>query len=167
MVTMKKFEPTGDLKIEHLDPQATDVKALVAASNAFYDGLYPEESTHLETLDDLNKPGVLFIGCRVNGELVASGAAKLMDDDDSYAEIKRVYVRDAYRGKGLSGKLMNYLESELIRRGVNLFRLETGVLQPEALGLYRKLGYHQRDPFGAYQADPLSVFMEKQASAAT
>ena len=142
-------------------------RALVAAADAFYDGLYPAASTHLEALDDLHKPNVLFIGCRVAGQLVACGAAKLMDDDDSYAEIKRVFVLDAYRGQGLSGRLMNYLEAELYRRGVKLLRLETGVLQPAALGLYRKLGYRERGPFGAYLADPLSVFMEKQVTAAT
>jgi len=166
MVAMKKSEKSGDIKIEHLDPQAADVKALVAAADAFYDGLYPAESTHLEALDDLNKPNVLFIGCRIDGQLVASGAAKLMDDDNSYAEIKRVFVRVEYRGRGLSGMLMNYLETALSQRGVSLFRLETGVLQPQALSLYRKLGYHQRGPFGAYHADPLSVFMEKQATTA-
>ena len=150
-----------DIQIEALDPAAVEVQALIAASDAFYDGLYPEESNHLEARDDLDKSNVLFFGCRVDGKLVASGAAKLMDDDGDYAEIKRVFVLDAYRGQGLSAKIMNYLESELQRRGVRLLRLDTGVLQPEALGLYRKLGYRERGPFGAYRADPLSVFMEK------
>ena len=85
-----------------------------------------------------------------------------MQDDGDYAEIKRVYVYDDYRGRGLSAKLMVYLESELQLRGVRLFRLETGVHQPEAIGLYRKLGYRERGPYGAYAPDPLSVFMEKQ-----
>ena len=165
---MKTPEPIvdtrADIQIEALDPADTEVQALVAASDAFYDGLYPQESSHLEALDDLNKPNVLFYGCRVNGRLAASGAAKLMNDDGDYAEIKRVFVLDAYRGQGLSAKIMSHLESELQRRGVSLLRLETGVLQPQALGLYRKLGYRERDPFGAYGADPLSVFMEKSFS---
>ena len=150
-----------DTGVEVLDPQSTEVKALIAAADAFYDGLYPEESTHLEVLDDLSKPDVLFIGCRVDGELAASGAAKLMHDDGNYAEIKRVFVIDGYRGQGLSAMIMNYLETELQARGVRLLRLETGVLQPEALGLYQKLGYQSRGPFGAYRPDPLSIFMEK------
>jgi putative acetyltransferase len=153
-----------DTEIEVLDPQDTEVGALIAASDAFYDGLYPEESSHLEALDDLSKPDVLFIGCRVGGELVASGAAKLMHDDGDYAEIKRVFVIDRYRGQGLSAKIMNYIETELQARGVGLLRLETGVLQPEALGLYKKLGYQPRGPFGAYRPDPLSVFMEKTST---
>jgi putative acetyltransferase len=163
---MKMPEKTVDTQIEYLDPQAADVKALVAVSDDFYEGLYPEESNHLEALDDLDKPNVLLVGCRVDGALVASGAAKLMDDDGDYAEIKRVFVLGNYRGRGLSARIMNHLENELQKRGVWLFRLETGVRQPEALGLYRKLGYHERGPYGAYGPDPLSVFMEKRISAA-
>jgi len=164
MVTMKMSDRTGDIQIEHLDPKAADVKTMMAVSDAFYEGLYPEDSNHLEALDELDKPNVLFIGCRVDGALVASGAAKIMDDDGDYAEIKRVFVLDDYRGRGLSARIMNTLETESIKRGVWLFRLETGVRQPEALGLYRKLGYHERGPYGAYGADPFSVFMEKQTT---
>ncbi|MBT8433539.1 MAG: GNAT family N-acetyltransferase [Gammaproteobacteria bacterium] len=155
------------MDIEHLDPDAPEVQALIAASDAYYIDLYPAESTHLENSEDLKRPNVLFVGCRSGGELVASGAAKILQDDVSYAEIKRVFVLTQYRGKGLSNKIMRYLESELENRGVTLFRLETGIKQPEALGLYRKLGYRERGPFGSYVADPLSVFMEKYVNLET
>ena len=151
--------------MEYLDPDALEVQALIAASDAYYVDLYPAESTHLESSDDLKKPNVLFVGCRIDGELVASGAAKIMHNDGNYAEIKRVFVLDRHRGKGLSHRVMQFLEDELRQRGVSLLRLETGVKQPAALGLYRKLGYHERGPFGSYRADPLSVFMEKQVNA--
>ena len=153
-----------EIRFDYLDPDDVEVRAILDASDAFYDGLYPAESNHIESVDDLKKPGVLLIGCRLDGILVASAAAQLMDDDGEYAEIKRVFVFDAYRGRGLSAKIMVYLETELQKRGVSLFRLETGVRQPEAIGLYRKLGYRERDPFGAYRPDPLSVFMEKRES---
>ena len=52
--------------------------------------------------------------------------------------------------------------SRLKSLGVTLARLETGIRQPEALGLYRRLGYLERGRFGAYLEDPLSVFMEKR-----
>ncbi len=153
-----------DIEIESLDPEAVEVQQLIAASDAFYVDLYPAESTHLESSDELKRPNVVFIGGRIDGRLVASGAAKIMQDDGCYAEIKRVFVLDSYRGRGLSNAIMQHLESELHSRGITLFRLETGVRQPEALGLYRKLGYHERAPFGAYMLDPLSVFMEKQVA---
>lgn len=44
--------------------------------------------------------------------------------------------------------------------------LETGISQPEALGLYERSGYARRGPFGAYAEDPLSVFMHKPAASA-
>ena len=153
---------TPDTQIEYLDPDAPDVQALIAASDAYYVDLYPAESNHLECSADLKRPNVVFIGCRIGGKLVASGAAKIMHDDGAYAEIKRVFVLDGYRGGGLSRQVMEFLEAELRDRGIGLFRLETGIRQPEALGLYRKLGYRERAPFGAYRPDPLSVFMEKR-----
>ena len=149
-------------RFEYLDPEASEVCKLIAASDAYYETLYPPESNHLEAADDLRKPNVLFVGAYLDDALAATGAAKLIADDQDYAEIKRVFVLDRFRGKGLSKQLMLYLESELKSRGVRLIRLETGVRQPEALGLYRKLGYVERDPFGAYRPDPLSVFMEKR-----
>jgi putative acetyltransferase len=153
-----------DADIEYLDPDSAEVQALITVSDAYYVDLYPAESNHLESSDDLKKSNVLFVGCRVDGELVASGAAKIMQDDGSYAEIKRVFVLDDHRGKGLSGRIMRFLETELRNRGVGLFRLETGIKQPEALGLYRKLGYEERGPYGSYGPDPYSVFMEKRAA---
>lgn len=145
-----------------IDPCAPGLQSIIAASDAFYDGLYPAESNHLEAIDDLQKANVLLAGGRCQGELVAIGAAKLMQNGDGCAEIKRVFVVPEFRGRGLSARLMEFLENELRRRGVELVRLETGVRQPEAIGLYNKLGYRERGPFGAYQPDPLSVFMEKR-----
>ena len=150
-----------------LDPEAPEVQRLIAASDAFYVDLYPAESNHLESSQDLGQANVIFIGCRIDGQLVASGAAKLMHDDGDYAEIKRVFVLDEFRGQGISEGIMFRLEAELYRRGVTVSRLETGVRQPAALGLYRKLGYRKRGPFGAYRPDPLSVFMEKELSVDT
>ncbi len=154
-----------EVTIEPLDPQSPQARVLIDAADAFYAGLYPAESNHLESIADLQRPDVLFVGAWLDRELAATGAAKIMHDDGRYAEIKRVFVLDAFRGQGLSRRIMLHLETELRDRGTGLFRLETGVRQPEALGLYRNLGYHERGPFGAYRADPLSVFMEKDCRA--
>ncbi len=148
--------------IEALDPTDPEVQALIAASDAFYVDLYPAESNHLESGDDLRRSNVIFIGCRVDGRLAATGAAKIMHDDGTYAEIKRVFVHEAYRGRGLSRLVMANLEHELQGCGILLFRLETGIRQPEAISLYDGLGYVERGPFGIYRPDPLSIFMEKR-----
>ena len=69
------------------------------------------------------------------------------------------------RGNGLAKLIMCELEAHLKQRGIGVARLETGIYQPEAIGLYEKLGYEIRGPFGAYKPDPLSVFMEKRLDA--
>jgi putative acetyltransferase len=56
---------------------------------------------------------------------------------------------------------MEALERNARERGISTLRLETGIHQPEAIGLYEKLGFRKRDRFGEYPDDPVSVFMEK------
>jgi putative acetyltransferase len=86
---------------------------------------------------------------------------KLMDDGITHGEIKRVFVLPGHRGKGHARSIMLALESWLRQQGIILVRLEVGISQPEALGLYAQLGYRVRGPFGAYTPNPYSVFMEK------
>jgi putative acetyltransferase len=57
---------------------------------------------------------------------------------------------------------MAQLERLAAEEGVTLLQLETGVKQPEALSVYRTLGYEERGPFGAYRPDPLCLFLEKR-----
>ncbi|PRC90684.1 GNAT family N-acetyltransferase [Solimicrobium silvestre] len=79
--------------------------------------------------------------------------------EESYGEIKRVFVMDSHRGKGISKRIMSHLEKHLVMLGVPVARLETGVKQPEAL---KSLGYVACAPFGGYALDPFSMFMDKR-----
>jgi putative acetyltransferase len=145
-----------------MDPADPRVRVLLDESDAYMNSLYPPQSNHLDGVAALRLPNVFFVGASIDASLAGCGAVKTMGDDGVYGEIKRVFVAPAYRGRGLSAAIMQVLERHLIDRGVPLARLETGTLQPEALGLYRRLGYQERAPFGRYRPDPLSVFMEKR-----
>jgi putative acetyltransferase len=57
--------------------------------------------------------------------------------------------------------LLEHLEGHGRDAGLSAIRLETGIYQPEAIGLYKAAGYVEIGPFGSYQPDPLSLFMEK------
>jgi len=138
-----------------------DVLALVAKSDEYLSALYPPESNHAEPLHVLVSEDSAFFAGYVGEQLVACGAVKLVEDDLPYGEIKRVFVDEEQRGKCLATAVMQHLEDHLSSIGVKVVRLEAGPMQPEALGLYRKLGYIDRGPFGSYRTDPLSVFMEK------
>ena len=154
------------MRIEPTDPESAGARALIALSDAYMTALYPPESNHFESASALKAPNVLFLGCFLQDQLVGCGAVKILSNDGQYGELKRVYVLESHRGKGYSKAIMEKLESHLKTNGITLARLETGISQPEALGLYRRLGYVEREPFGAYAADPLSVFMEKRLDVA-
>jgi putative acetyltransferase len=149
-------------RIEVLDPGCAAGRELISLSDAYLEALYPAESNHLESIEALQRANVLFLGCFVGLDVVGCGAAKTLDDDGVYGEVKRVFVVEAHRGRGYSKAIMHRLEESLRSSGIGVARLETGIRQPEALGLYRKLGYVERAPFGGYAADPLSLFFEKK-----
>jgi len=48
-----------------------------------------------------------------------------------------------------------------------VLRLETGIYEVEAIGLYERFGFARRAPFGEYVQDPLSVYFEKSIEEAT
>ena len=77
------------------------------------------------------------------------------------AEIRRMYVRPAHRGAGLSRLVLAALEDEARALGYTCVRLETGVHQHEALALYRSSGFAEIPRYGPYVDDELSVCFEK------
>jgi putative acetyltransferase len=146
------------LVIGREDPRQPDIRALVEELDAYFAALYPAESNHLLDIETLCLPPMRFFAARRSGEAVAIGGIWLHAD---YAEIKRVYVPERARGLGLGRAIMARLEAEALAEGRGILRLEAGIHQPEALGLYDALGYERRGPFGEYGPDPVSVFMEK------
>jgi putative acetyltransferase len=146
------------VEIRRVDPRLPPYQRLVQDLDRFFIENYPAESNHLLDLGSLCRPEMHFFGIEVDG--VARGCGGFWTHD-GYVEIKRVYVEPSARGLGLARKLMAVIESEARTLRFTLVRLETGILQPEALGLYKALGYVERGPFGEYGPDPNSVFMEK------
>ncbi|MCO5733820.1 GNAT family N-acetyltransferase [Rhizobium sp. SSA_523] len=154
---------TADIVIRKETPRQPDVARLLALSDAYAASLYPSESNHMLPVDALDNPAVSFFVAR-RGDTVL-GCAALVGQAEREGEIKRMYVDSDARGLKLGRRLLEALESEARRRGITVLRLETGIYQPEAIGLYRKAGYRDIEPFGSYQADPLSLFMEKTLAA--
>jgi putative acetyltransferase len=157
------MNPDLPVRLGPLDPSDPGAQALMALSEAYMSALYPSESNHFEPADGLRPPQGEFLGFWVGESLAGCGGVKhhAPAGEAPYGEIKRLFVLDSARGRGAAKQLMARLEALLLARGVRLARLETGIHQPEAIGLYRRLGYVERGPFGGYAADPLSLFMEK------
>jgi putative acetyltransferase len=147
------------LVIRQEDPAQHDVVELLRHGEAFSAGLYPPESNHHLSLDALRRPEVRFLVARdAEGKAVATGAVVL---HDGWAEIKRMWVEEAARGRGIARQILNALMAEAGGAGVEMLRLETGVANHGALALYEKTGFKRREPFSDYRSDPLSVFMER------
>lgn len=151
-----------ETEIRPLDPSSEEAGTLLRQSDDHLLGLYPPSSTHLDDAKQLACTNVTFVGAWIGESIAGCGAAKIMDDDGRYGEIKRLFVAQEHRGKGLARAIMQHLEAHLMSAGVDVARLETGIRQPAALSLYRMLGYVERGRFGRYRHDPLSVFMEKR-----
>jgi len=112
---------------------------------------------------DVQEPGsppsadniaVFLVAYTVEGEAVACGALRLLDDGS--AEIKRMFVESASRGTGVATTILRALESEARERDVHTLQLETGTALPAAMRFYEREGYVPIEGFGPYRSGSLS-----------
>nr|WP_314540448.1 GNAT family N-acetyltransferase [uncultured Massilia sp.] len=141
-------------------PDQPEVRSMLEHLDAYHASLYPAESNHLLDVDALLKDDVLFLVARdVDGKAV--GCAALVNRG-SYGELKRMFVDEQRRGLGTGRELLEHIVMFAAMSGIQVLRLETGIHQPEAISLYERAGFERVAPFGDYQPDPLSLFMEKR-----
>jgi putative acetyltransferase len=141
-------------------PDQPETIALLAEFDSYLTALYPPESNHILDVATLRAPDIRFFVAREDAAVVGCGALWL--EEDGYGEIKRMFVAPAARGLGIAKRLLLAIEAEARRLGLHTLRLETGIYQTEALGLYAAVGYREIRPFGEYTADgPHSRFLAK------
>jgi putative acetyltransferase len=140
-------------------PRQPDLLDLMRQGDEFTLGLYPPESCHLLGVEELEADGVTVFAAR--DDRVAVGMAALVDRGDGSAELKRMFVPDAARGRGVATALLAELERFAGAARISLIQLETGPLQYAALALYERAGYALIPNFGKYAGDPNSVCFEK------
>jgi putative acetyltransferase len=150
---------TGTLVITPEPPDQDDVRHLLRAADDHAAALYPLESRHGLDTPALMVNGARFFVARQDGQAI--GCAGYLVRGDGSAEVKSVFVDPTWRGRGIAGRLLEAIEAAARSDGIRLLQLETGARSPDALALYRRLGYRDRGPFGTYGPDPLSVFLEK------
>ncbi len=101
---------------------------------------------------DFGPPGGAFVvGFAEDGAAVCGGGVKRLED--GVAEIKRMYVVPAARGRGVARALLGALEDAARSLGYERVRLDVGPKQPEAEHLYRSAGYREIPDYnGNHQA---------------
>ena len=142
---------------------------LLLRSDRYMAALYPAESNHLVSSASLRGRHALFLGAFTEQDTLNATAhtcigcvAARFYQGAGYAEIKRLFVEEGYRGHSIARTLMMAIEAGIVAEGIHCARLEMGIYQPEATALYQSMGYRVIAPFGDYQLDPLSQFLEKK-----
>ena len=151
------------ITIERAVEASPQVHYLIGELNDVPGAAYESHQRHGLSIEQLFEPHVRFFIARLDGLAVGCGAVAVFDD---YAEVKRMYTRPGARGRGVAKAILRRLEDEAREAGVAVLRLETGTYQQGAIGLYERMGFRPRGPFGPYAAMPArnietSLFFEK------
>src|SRR6185503_3433050 len=77
----------------------------------------------------------------------AAGCVALRKLDASTGEMKRMYVRDAYRGSGLGRRLAAAIIEEAKKRKYRRVVLDTLPKLAPAIALYRDIGFRDTGPY--------------------
>jgi putative acetyltransferase len=96
----------------------------------------------------------------VDGRAVACAGWRPLGD--GVADVRRMYVRPAYRGRGIARQLMVWVEEEALANGCPIVRLDTDPLLEAAVGLCLSSGYRPIPAYGEYAGSLDRVCFEKR-----
>ncbi|MDX3355162.1 GNAT family N-acetyltransferase [Streptomyces sp. ME01-24h] len=137
----------------HLAPEDVDTTDATSLRRDYYDevaGRYWKRPATDEEIDQgladdgtelLTPPTGQFVVGRFGGEAAACGGLLMLDSER--AELTRVYLRPAFRGKKGAGLLLELLESEARLLGASRMVLNTRLDLVEARSLYVRHGYRE------------------------
>ena len=136
------------------EPAATLVQAMREEIAALYDGLeldgaaMPKAGPH-----ELSPPGGAFVVGYEDETAVCCGGLKRLPD--GACEIKRMFVVEQARGRGVARALLEELERIGRELGYEVVRLDTGPRQPRSQRMYERAGYR---PIANFNANPIATF---------
>lgn len=124
------------------------------------------DATPMDPADFRPPNGVYLLAYDENDTPVASGGWRAQDTNgegnrDGDAELKRMYVTEGMRGRGLARRILAALEDDARAAGRLRMVLETGTQQPEAIALYTSSGYEPCEKFGYYRFHESSLCYAK------
>ena len=152
------------IAIDLVSSATDEVRILVDELEAVLAAEYPPEQRHGLSLDAIFKRHIKFFVARVDGAAAGCGGVAFFD---GFAEVKRMYARERFRGTGVAAAVLTRLENEARAAGYAILRLETGTNQLAALHFYQREGFRPCPVFGDYAAMPpqaiaTSIFLEKR-----
>jgi GNAT superfamily N-acetyltransferase len=139
------------------EPARSLLDAFTAELRQRYEGLNWGNSPSA-TADEMAPPAGAFLLVALDGNPVACGGVKRLDPET--AEIKRMFVAPAARGRGVARRLLAALEAAARELGYATVRLDTGAAQPDARHVYATSGYR---PIPDYNGNPYAAFWFEKA----
>ena len=158
------MDSADQITVELVPAATDDVQILIGELDRILSAEYMPEQRHGLTLEQIFKPDIRFFLARLDGSAAGCGGVAFFAD---FAEVKRMYVREVARGRGVAQALLARIEKEARDGGSAVLKLETGMRQIAALRFYERAGFRQCAAFGAYakmapEAVATSVFLQKQ-----
>jgi GNAT superfamily N-acetyltransferase len=147
------------LTLHRTDSSNADFQALVAQLDRYLTGQNGEADafySQFNTLDAIRHAVVAY----VDGVPVGCGALKPFGP--GVAEVKRMYVDPAHRGRGIAGRVLAELENWGRELSFSACVLETARGFADAVGLYTKHGYRPIPNYGPYVGVANSVCLRKE-----
>jgi GNAT superfamily N-acetyltransferase len=95
------------------------------------------------------------------GQNIAVGCGTIKEFSDDTAEVKRMYVNNVLRGKGIGRKILAELEKWALELNYKYLILETGKRQREAVALYSNSGFEIIPNYGQYRGIDNSICFRK------
>ncbi len=156
-----------DIQYINTDGNNKDFIILCRELDQFLNQLVGGENNRAEyipynQLDDIHNVVLAYDGQFPVGCASLKQYIKGKNQDNYTAEVKRVFVREQYRGFGISKELMNNLEIQAIKQGYKKLILESGEPLIAAMNLYKRLGYQVIANYEPYVDMPESICMEKR-----
>jgi len=134
------------------------VLELIEKLNEYQLSLYEDSKCNLECPSEMTINKAFVIGALDNEEIIGIGAIKVSTD---FAEVKRMYLVESYRGLGIADEILFALEKHASDKGVLKICLETGNKHFAAIQFYKKLGFRECKAFGNHVSNGINVFYEK------
>jgi ribosomal protein S18 acetylase RimI-like enzyme len=139
-------------------PDSADAVRLVEELQTHLESFYAPENRHGFSVERLVAEGVAFFVLRVDGEAAGCGGIKLFGKE--FGELKRMYVRPEFRGRGHGKSILDQLAAHARAEGVGVLRLETGIHQQDAIRMYERAGFRRIPAFGPYKNDGICLCYE-------
>lgn len=119
---------------------------------------------HLEDLTSLKPPDGIIYLLEVEGDIAGMGALRKLSNE--IGEIKRMYIRPLYRGRGYGKQMLNKLLEVGREFGCSSFLLETSKFMTLAQHIYKSAGFTERDEYPESETPtifrPYQKYMEKK-----